>query len=287
MNNTMEEGWGAQLPADGNQYDDDGILVDEDIRVRRRDRRNWRDRAADLRMRTVYANAVPFTLRMPNYAIMSEEDQAQGIISALYQDKDDLLAKIEHLRELILMWYNMYDHRESNRLRAYFRLWGVRPTWPTRTTPHQTLGYIRRWKCCWRYHFGWEGFRHIFAWLRQLTTELYDLSERIIVMIRGMDTILEKLSVIADYAYHGGTEMQNDIIHYLIKQYTRWREKLATIQYRTRMSYYSHRIFYHHYKMTIVVRLFLNGWLPKKPYFVIKFDNMDFFDDEHTMKRNR
>ena len=106
----MEEGWGAQLPENGNQYDDEGILVDGDIRVRRRDRRNWRDRAADLRMRTVYANAVPFTLRMPNYAIMSEEDQAQGIISALYQDKDELLAKIEHLRELILMWYNMYDH---------------------------------------------------------------------------------------------------------------------------------------------------------------------------------
>jgi hypothetical protein len=294
VTSTMEEGWGAQLPEEDNQSSDEGNFVDGDIRVRWR-RRHWRDREADLRLRTAYANAIPFTLRMPNNvpnngevnAIMSEEDQAQRMISALYPEKDELLAKIEHVRELILMWHNMYDHKDSNRLRAYFRLWGVQPTWPTRTTPHQTLGYIRRWKCCWRYHFGWEGFRHIFAWLRDLIMELRPLLERITAMIRGMDRILEKLSIIADYAYHGGTEMQNSVIHNFIKQYTNWKEKLHTIHHRTQMSYYNHRIFCHHYRMRIFIRLFLNGWIPKKPYFVIKFDNMDFFDDEHTMKRNR
>ena len=139
MTSTMEEGWGAQLPEEDNQSSDEGNFVDGDIRVRWR-RRHWRDREADLRLRTAYANAIPFTLRMPNNAIMSEEDQAQRIISALYPERDELLAKIEHVHELILMWHNMYDHKDSNRLRAYFRLWGVQPTWPTRTTPHQTLG---------------------------------------------------------------------------------------------------------------------------------------------------
>ena len=98
-------------------------------------------------------------------------------------------------------------------------------------------------KCCWRYHFGWEGFRHIFAWLRDLIMELRPLLERITAMIRGMDRILEKLSIIADYAYHGGTEMQNSVIHNFIKQYTNWKEKLHTIHYRTQMSYYNHRFF--------------------------------------------
>ena len=120
MTSTMEEGWGAQLPEEDNQSSDEDNFVDGDIRVRWR-RRHWRDREADLRLRTAYANAIPFTLRMPNNvpnngevnAIMSEEDQAQRMISALYPEKDELLAKIEHVRELILMWHNMYDHKEQ------------------------------------------------------------------------------------------------------------------------------------------------------------------------------
>ena len=69
MTSTMEEGWGAQLPEEDNQSSDEDNFVDGDIRVRWR--RNWRQREADLLLRTVYANAVPFTLRMPNNAIVS------------------------------------------------------------------------------------------------------------------------------------------------------------------------------------------------------------------------
>jgi len=83
------------------------------------------------------------------------------------------------------------------------------------------------------------------------------------------------------------SEMQNNVIGHLIAQYTGWRDRLHTIIWRTQMSYYSRWRFYHQYRMKIFVRLFLNGWIPKMPHFVIKFDGMDLFDDEKTLRKNR
>ena len=284
--------WTEQEMEEWNSWHADGLgqTINEFIEVR------WPEDVVDRVFRHQEKDAVFFSLKGEgDRGSESDVEQNEAWIMAVRKDGEEIFRRCECLLHLIVWWTDMYttyaitsrhkpylregfDLNETSRLmvmEAYFKLWGRRPPWPSRTSPPSLDVWEDR--CCWRYHFGWGGFTRIFRKLDEMLQKYEGLRRRMMKMRRGLTNIIINLD---DQKYEDDVDADHiAILDHFIEQHSKWRHGIDGLLRDSKWSLKSMKSSRNTLITKVFARLFVNGFDHKVRQYTIKFEGMSRMDE--------